>query len=777
MAKEMLINSAAGQECRIAIMEDGRLEELYVERMSSASHVGNIYKGRISNVEPSIQAAFVDFGMSKNGFLHISDVHPQYFPHDAKGSETVGRKRAHRDRPPIQHCLRRGQEVVVQMTKEGIGTKGPTLTTYLSIPGRLLVMMPGMSKLGVSRKIEDDETRNTARDILNSLKLPGDMGFILRTAGMHESKRELQRDLNYLTALWKTIKQRIQTSKPPAEIYQESDLITRTIRDVYNSSIDRIVCDSPTDAEAARDFLKAVMPRTKHRVEVYTGREGLFHDAGLEQEIEGIYSRRVEMKSGGSLVIDQTEALVAIDVNSGRYRAQRDAEATATKINLEAAVEVARQLRLRDLGGVIVIDFIDMRDDKNRRAVEKAFKDAIKPDRAKSKVLRISNFGIMEMTRQRMKPSLKQSMYTRCPHCDGTGFTKSAESAALIAMRNLQRATSNADVAKIEAAVAPDVAQHLANYERKQIAELEEQSGKSIFIRAEEDLIGEDVRITCWNSRGSSIAWEQPGRGRPGKLETVIVEQYEYTGGDEDEEDDATESGAPTGQAAAPAEGDEQEPKPAKKRRRRGGRKHKKKPAAGAGETPEADSAEPRQGSEPGKTEGERPDGAKEEPADEEASTEKKKRRGRRGGRKHKKKSADSAGETPEAQQAEPQQAPAPESPAQETAADADPAQEPRQGGQEAEAPRPKATTRRRKSRKKSAPKENEPSGSAASSPHQEPESNEPPREERPLPPAVRDAPDLFSVAQAETEKARADALSRAEAEKALFRDEQGEGS
>ncbi|GAG10580.1 unnamed protein product, partial [marine sediment metagenome] len=255
MSKEMLINTMEGQECRIAILRNGSLDELYVERRSSASHVGSIYKGKITNVEPAIQAAFVDFGLSKNGFLHVSDLHPKYFPKDQQVEEPLGQKRPHRDRPPIQNCLRRGQEVVVQVTKEGIGTKGPTLTTYLSLPGRLLVLMPGMTRLGVSRKIEDDELRDKAKGVLAQLSIPPDMGVIVRTAGVEQNKRELLRDLNYLRRLWTSIKKRADSSRPPCEIYEETDLITRTIRDTFDTEVKRIICDSREDAIRVNEFL------------------------------------------------------------------------------------------------------------------------------------------------------------------------------------------------------------------------------------------------------------------------------------------------------------------------------------------------------------------------------------------------------------------------------------------------------------------------------------------------------------------------------------------
>jgi len=300
----MVVNVSQGEECRIAIVSDGKLEEIFFERQSAASHVGNIYKGVITNVEPGIQAAFIDFGIGKNGFLHISDLQPQYFPGRKRGSEDVGRKIARRDRPPIQRCLKRGDVVIVQVTKEGIGTKGPTLSTYLSIPGRYLVMMPGMSKLGVSRKIEDFEVRQDLREVLKQLALPRDMGFILRTAGLGRTKREFQSDLHYLERLWKTVVQRIKSETSPAPLYQESDLLVRTIRDVLTSDFDAVVVDDEETAQRAKEFLRIIMPRSVGMVEIYDGREPLFHQYDLEAELERIYSKHVPLPSGGSLVIE-----------------------------------------------------------------------------------------------------------------------------------------------------------------------------------------------------------------------------------------------------------------------------------------------------------------------------------------------------------------------------------------------------------------------------------------------------------------------------------------
>jgi ribonuclease E len=523
----MLINTVEGQECRIAIVSDKGLEELYVERTSTASRVGNIYKARVMNVEAAIQAAFVDIGLGKNGFLHVSDVNPTYFPKHKRSVESVGQKRSHYYRPPIQECLRRGQEVVVQMIKEGIGTKGPTMTTYLSIPGRLLVMMPGMSRLGVSRKVEDEDARDKARSALSELVLPPDMGFIVRTAGIDRPKRELQRDLNYLLRLWKAVKQQIKRARIPSEIYEESDLVTRTIRDIYSPEIERVICDSPAVARQVEQFLNVAVPRGKHSVELYTGKEGLYYEAGLEAEIEKIHARRVEMPMGGSLIFDQAEALVAIDVNSGRFRQHSDAETTALKINLQAAEEIARQLRLRDMGGVIIIDFIDMREEQNRRLLEKTLKDAMKPDRAKTKVLRTSAFGIIELTRQRLGPSLKQSYFNRCSRCDGLGVVQSEESLSLKTMRDVQRAGADANVAHIEAVVPPEVAHFLLNRQRLQIARLEAETAKTVVIRADAEVGAGKGIIHCTNSRGAPVAWEDPAVGKPERrtLQTTPISQ------------------------------------------------------------------------------------------------------------------------------------------------------------------------------------------------------------------------------------------------------------
>lgn len=506
MAKEMLINVAEREECRVAVIDNGSLEELYIERASVISRVGNIYKGKVVNIESSIQAAFIDFGVGKNGFLHISDLHPRYFPKSKQNkTEVMGRRKALKERIPIQKCLRKGQKLVVQVTKEGINTKGPTLSTYLSLPGKYLVMMPWLRKHGISHKIEDDQERARLHKLLEECKLPKSQGFIIRTAGAGCSKREILSDLRYLVRLWVVINKRIENDKITGMIYHESDLVIRTLRDVFNSNISKILCDSESVVRKIKDFLSIATPRLKRRAVFYDSKVPLFHKYKLEDKIAQVQSRTVGLKGGGSIVLEQTEALVAVDVNSGRYRDQRNAEQTAFKINIEAAGEIARQLRLRDLGGLIICDFIDMRNDKHNKELEKTFRAAVKADRARTKILRLSRFGIIEMTRQRMRPSLQSATYLSCPHCDGIGSVKSTESLSIEIIRLLQLSASKDRIKRVELYVSPEVADYLHNKKRAGIAQIELQSGKTIEIHSQSSLIEEKRKLVCYNERGSIV--------------------------------------------------------------------------------------------------------------------------------------------------------------------------------------------------------------------------------------------------------------------------------
>jgi ribonuclease E len=408
-------------------------------------------------------------------------------------------------KPPIQEIFRRGDEVLVQVIKESIGTKGPTLSTYISIPGRYLVLMPGLNRVGVSRKIVDEGQRRKLRDIMRELNPPQGLGFIVRTAGLERTKRELARDLAYLLRLWKVILRRIKKAKAPAPIYQESDMIIRTIRDIFNSEIDTIWIDEPSAFERAQDFLRVVMPRFVNRLKLYDEKVPLFHKYGIEDEIAKIQRRHVPLPEGGSIVIDQTEALVAIDVNSGNFRVEDDAERTAYEMNLRAAKEIARQLRLRDLGGVIVNDFIDMREERHRRGVERAVREAIKRDRARTKVLRMSAFGLIEMTRQRIRPSLKRSVYEDCHHCTGAGVVKTAESMAIDVMRLLALATHRDEIRRMAISVHPSVAAYLSNRKRKEIARLESECNMTIQIGFDPSSPAEHLKIECFDANGNEV--------------------------------------------------------------------------------------------------------------------------------------------------------------------------------------------------------------------------------------------------------------------------------
>lgn len=504
IVREMLINVSEGEECRVAVVENGSLEELYTERSSLVSYVGNIYKGKVMNIEPGIQAAFIDFGADKNGFLHISDLHPRYFG-PKKAEENIGRRQALAQRPPIQKCLKKGQDIVVQVTKEGINTKGPTLSTYISLPGKYLVLMPWMSSVGVSQKIEDEEERKKLRDLLDGLTIPKNAGVIIRTAAQLANKREVQNDISYLKRLWTVISKRIDNEKSPHELYQESDLSIRTVRDIFDSSIDKIHCDNEAVTKKIRDFLSIVQPHLKRRVNYYDGKAPLFNKYNIEKEIEKIQSKRVELKSGGSLVIEQTEALVAIDVNSGRYRKQTDAEQTAVKINVEAAREIVRQLKLRDLGGLIICDFIDMRDSRNRREVEKQFREAMKSDRARSKALRMSQFGLIELTRQRMRPSLQSSTYLMCPHCSGAGVVKSLESQSIEILRRIRLAAVNNEIRRIEVTALSDLADYLQNRRRSVLVQVENECKKEISVHSDVTAVMAQPKIVCYDERGTVV--------------------------------------------------------------------------------------------------------------------------------------------------------------------------------------------------------------------------------------------------------------------------------
>ena len=535
----MLVDEVPGESCRIAILENGRIEELFVERAQSSTAVGNIYKACVVNVERSIQAAFVDYGQGMNGFLHVSDLHPRYFPGGDK-TEKVGRKTPRRDRPPIEDALKKGQEILVQVLKQGVGTKGPTVTSYLSIPGRLMVMMPDMDRVGVSRKV-DDEQRDRMRKILDELDLPEGFGFILRTAGYDKTKSELKRDVSYLRRLWEQLEKRMDKVGAPSELYTEGDLIVRTIRDVVDDSIGSIVINSDSGFERASTFLNVIAPNSGPTVRHYDDPVPLFDAFGAETQIEMIHAREVPLKSGGALVIDQTEAMVAIDVNSGRSRGARDAEANAVSTNREAVDEIARQLRLRDQGGLVVCDLIDMRFARNRKELEERLADNLGRDRARTTFLPISEFGLVEMTRQRIRPSIRSQYFSSCTACGGLGEARNGDSVAADAVRRAARLLSVDQVARVEIACGTRVASALLAGHRRMIDALERESGGKVDIRISEQMPSDRFDAYAYDDRGADLDISRLAKlKRPDveKLPTEIAERSTHRHEEEEEQEE-----------------------------------------------------------------------------------------------------------------------------------------------------------------------------------------------------------------------------------------------
>ncbi len=513
MTKKILINATEEEESRVAVLHEGGLQEFYIERPSMGTCLGNVYKGRISNIEPSIGAAFVEIGGPRNGFLHVSDVNPAL-----EGSCQRSRKKKKRASaraegktgggkksqgamatdwngvPRIDTVLKVGQELLVQVSKDGIGEKGPTLTTFISLPGRFLVFMPGVSKKGVSRKIDDEAERERLKGLLSELIPDDNTGVIVRTAGIHQLKKDLQRDFRYLTNIWNGIKKKERALSAPAELFKENDLVIRVLRDVFYADVSKVLVDSKEVYKRACEFMKGFLPRHVDKVRLYRGSKPLFDRYKLEKELESVLQPRLALKSGGSLFIEQTEAVVAIDVNSGSYKGE-ELEETAFAINVEASREIARQLRLRDLGGLIIIDFIDMQNGDHKRSVEKEFRDALKIDRARIKVARISPFGVIEVTRQRVRPSLERSVYEKCPHCKGTGFVATSETLSLNLIRKIRLWVMQDDDPVLRIRINDRVAEYIQNSKRRLLHRLEETAGKRIIIVGDPLLPQEEIYL------------------------------------------------------------------------------------------------------------------------------------------------------------------------------------------------------------------------------------------------------------------------------------------
>ncbi len=501
MSKKMMVNATHPEENRVAIVEDGILTELDIEVAGREPSKGNIYKAVVVRVETGLQAAFVDYGGERLGFLQIDEINYTTVKPDYKSED--GR------RPRINDLLSRGQEILVQITKEERGTKGAALTTYLSLAGRYMVLMPGSQTRGVSRKAESDAQRKELKKAMSSLDLAEGVGYIVRTAALDQTREELERDYRYLIRLYESIRELEQKAKAPALIYKESNLIIRSIRDYFTTEMDEVLIDDAQVFKEAKDFFEMVMPDQVKLVKLHQERRPIFSRYQIEDQIETLSHNKVSLPSGGSIVIDPTEALVAIDVNSGKMASERGVEDTATKTNLEAATEVGRQLRLRDLGGLIVIDFIDMRDRKNNRAVENQVKKSLENDKARVSVGRISKFGLLEMSRQRIKAALTEGSYLPCPHCNGSGHLKSPEMQAVSLLRKIHASAAKGQVSRVDAKLPIEVASYLLNNSREELVDMERRYQLQIHIHGNRDFLADQVEIEIQKKEKSKATQQE----------------------------------------------------------------------------------------------------------------------------------------------------------------------------------------------------------------------------------------------------------------------------
>lgn len=497
MKQEILITLDANEK-QVAILKEGQLEEFYIERAGESRMFGNIYKGRVKSVVPGIGAAFVDLGTKKDGFLYVTDALKSPLDMETEYGESPHPSRDNGSRSRrIEDVLKHAQEVIVQVVKEPIRNKGPRLTTHFSMPGRYLVMMPGAEKIGVSRRIEDRLERDRIRKVLSELdQRPKAAGFIVRTAGEGKGQKEFSRDVRYLSNVWERIQKEIHRRKAPSLIHREADLVERVIRDYLTEDDTALVVDHPELYHRARRFCQIYLPGQKVDIRFYRERTPLFEKYNIEKEIERTFQKNVPLKSGGYIVIEQTEGLVAIDVNTGRFTGRRNLEETVYQTNMEAAWEIARQLRLRDVGGIIIIDFIDMERSDHRRNLFRAFKEAVKDDRAKTNLVQMSELGLVEMTRQRVRPSLESAVYETCPYCEGKGMVKSETTMAIQTVKEVRKAIGAAHSKILNVYVHPRVAERLLHQEKKAIQGIERISRSRINVLPEPSLHLEDVNIT-----------------------------------------------------------------------------------------------------------------------------------------------------------------------------------------------------------------------------------------------------------------------------------------
>ena len=595
MTKRLLIDGRQVEETRVVLLSGTRIEDFDYETENRKQLKGNVYLARVTRVEPSLQAAFVEYGGNRQGFLAFSEIHPDYYripvedrealmaaerasadeddgdAEDGDAPETLGGedtddednrpKRSHR-KYKIQEVVSRKQIMLVQVVKEERGNKGAALTTYLSLAGRYCVLMPNSTRRGgVSRKITNAADRKRLKGIVSGLDTPDGVAVIVRTAGAKRTKTEISRDYAYLSKLWDEIRTRTLESQAPSLIHEEGDLIKRSIRDLYTSEVDEVLVEGEEAYKIARNQMKMLIPSHVKKVQKYEDSLPIFQRYQAEQQMDTIHSPQVTLKSGGYLVINQTEALVAVDVNSGRSTRERNIEETALKTNLEAADELGRQLRLRDLSGLIVVDFIDMEENKNRNAVERRMKDAMRNDRARIQIGSISHFGLLEMSRQRLRISFNESISNVCPHCEGTGRVRSVETAALQLLRAIEDEASKGKMDQLRITMHSDVALYILNHKRTSVTALEEQFGISIVILA-------DSNLAATEHNAERVGWQGSNQRKPAKTAEPAVVDDESA----DEADSAESEDRPEAEEAS----EDDQPR-RRKRGRRGGRRRRRR--------------------------------------------------------------------------------------------------------------------------------------------------------------------------------------------------------